>query len=74
MPHGVVDKLLGWQLARSVIILGSAETRVPVDSSTDQFGDKAGQFGERLGRFGNRIGRFVDNFTNSVTDGSDAME
>ena len=27
-----------------------------------------------MGRFGNRIGRFVDNFTNSVTGGSDAIE
>ena len=43
------------------------------NSVTRRFGDKAGRFGERLGRFGNTIGRFVDNFTNSVTGGSEAI-
>jgi len=44
------------------------------NSVTRRFGDKAGRFGERLGRFGNTIGRFGDNFTNSVTGGSDSIE
>ena len=54
--------------------IGYRSIRQLTNSVTRRFGDKAGRFGERLGRFGNRIGRFVDNFTNSVTGGSDAIE
>ena len=53
---------------------GYRAIRQLTNSVTRRFGDKAGRFGERLGRFGNTIGRFGDNFTNSVTGGSDAIQ
>ena len=63
-------------LYREVLIShkGYRSIRQLTNSVTRRFGDKAGRFDERLGRFGNTIGRFVDNFTNSVTGGSDAIE
>ena len=57
-----------------VTLKGYRSIRQLTNSVTRRFGDKAGRFGERLGRFGNTIGRFGDNFTNSVTGGSDAIE